>query len=96
MTLTEVDKTPKNILRVAEEAQNISSDNLSRSLIISSHSRHYPSPLVLGQPCRLLWKIRNEEKRRDADENGQDAFEDENPPPITVAANTVHFRDRTR
>ena len=94
--LTEIDDSSKDILRVAEKVQNIPSDNLCRWLLVSARSSYHPSSLVLGQPCRLIGKIRDEEKCSEADENGQDAFKDENPSPITVAADTVHFGDRTR
>lgn len=84
MWLTKIHDTSKDVLEILEEDHDIARGKGLRYLIRAC-SRNNKPPLLLGQPACLLGEIRHEEKCRDADRNRQDAFKDEDPPPITQA-----------
>lgn len=49
--------------------------------------------LLLGQKGGRLGKVVEQEERRDRDEHGEDALEDEDPPPALKPADAVHLGD---
>lgn len=52
--------------------------------------------LFLGQPLCLFRKIGYEEEEGEANDAGQGALQDEDPPPAQVAPHAAHFPDRAR
>lgn len=60
---------------------------------MSSRPGKDPIPLFGRQPFDLFGEVGDEEESGDADEDGQDAFENEEPSPVTQAANAAHVGD---
>lgn len=80
-------------------------DALPRCFVQSVHSRHAAvllqsdpqhALLLVAQECRLFGPVRDEPLACDANDDGEESFEDEDPPPAAVAPYPVHIRDRIR
>ena len=90
--LTEIDDAADNVAWAAEEERYIRErDALRRIGPGLANSVEHEMALFFCQPVAVLRKVGDEEESSDANQHGRDAFEYENPSPITITSYTIHI-----
>jgi hypothetical protein len=67
---------------------------LGTRLLILLQPPNHPAPVIHRQKLSLIGKILHHPKRRNADDDGDQALQDEDPRPPGFAGDAVHLRDR--
>lgn len=94
----ECKRSIRAIRTVLEHTQNLA---LAQVNVVSSLANilgqlcTHVCALFLIQPLNILGEISNEEEQDDRDHTGQNALDNEHPPPATVAAHAIHLCDST-
>lgn len=70
-----------------------SSATLGLDLTLILQTVDHKRSLLLGQECRCLGKVMQHPKGQGGNDDGENAFEDENPAPSFITTNTVHLAD---
>lgn len=94
---TKVHETTKPDLDVLEYVQDVTTSNLSFSCtlaLVGSESGGDVGALFLGQPFCFLRKVGYTEEEGKANDAGEEAFEDEDPAPSTIALDAFHLTNR--
>ena len=69
---------------------------LRARLLIPFQAADDAGPVDIGQEARLIREVVDHPEGSEADDDGQEAFEDEDPGPPSLAADTPHLPDRAR
>lgn len=88
---TEIHNSCQNISGIFEEGSHSAQRYWGQMILICACPRKHILFLLWRQPLRFSWKIRNKEKRCDANQDSQHSLQYEYPPPIAQSSDTIHI-----
>ena len=94
-TLTKVHEATNDVLDTCEERDDVTSRNRRSRPLVRSGPCNDKFLFFSAQPAGIGWKVGDQEVSTDTDADCRYTFEDENPPPTTVAADILHVGDST-
>ena len=93
---SEVHETTCKRLAVSKKLEDATEgDRFVRVLVIACLGDH-ESSFFFSQPASFLWEICQDKVGHEANQDGRNALEDEDPSPGMITTVTVHLRDGTR
>lgn len=94
---TKVHETSDNDLVVLEDASDVAEGDLAlngRAALVRAQASRDKGLLIFAEPLHIFWEVGQPEEEEDTNDDSEEAFEDKDPAPAGIAADTAHLSDR--